>query len=122
MIHSKGGGVKGQPGACGQDSENDGHIINQLRKIVDLNVARKLKFLDGSEQMIIPRIAFEILKVYDELTTSIEKQGMTNSIWKDSSMISNITEQFVMINNKNNKKEYISHVTVDKHGPSSRVA
>ncbi|HYT45784.1 MAG TPA: hypothetical protein VEP90_25890 [Methylomirabilota bacterium] len=122
MIHSKGGGVKGQPGACGQDSENDGHIINQLRKIVDLDVARKLKFLDGSEQIVLPRIAYEILKVYDELITSIQKQSMTNSIWKDSSMISSITEQYIMINNKNNKKETISHVTVDKYGPSSRVA
>lgn len=82
-FHTFGGGTKGID-SRGQENDGDLHIINQLRKIVDLEMEQKVRFLDGSHIIVDFREANSILKKYEALRTSIEKEEMTSVLWKSS--------------------------------------
>ena len=86
IYHSKGGGIKGKIGAKGQDNDGDIHIINQLRKVIDLGedsdaLPLKVRFMDGSHSLVEFEIAQKILVMYETLRTSIEKEQMTLALW-----------------------------------------
>ena len=115
MIHSFGGGEKGKIGAKGQDSEGDLQIINQIRKVVDLEIPLEIKFLNKTYMVLDVGLAKHILYKYEALRTSIQKEQMTQLLWQDSAEILKISEGFNMINNKKNKKETTFHGTVEKY-------
>jgi hypothetical protein len=79
-IHSQGGGLKGD-GSCGQNTDGDLHIINQLRKIVDMEMPMLVKFLDHTYVRVDFRTAKLILEKYNSLRTSIQKEQLTNALW-----------------------------------------
>ena len=100
-FHSKGGGIKGQNG-CGQDNDGDLHIINQLRKIIDMDMPMTVRFQDSSKVIVDFLTASSILEYYDRLKP-FAKEAMANELWCNG-------ENFQKIYNdkyKNNKnKEY----------------
>ncbi len=85
-FHSKGGGIKGN-GTCGQESESDTHIINQLRKIIDMQMSMVVKFQDRTYVRVNFETAQIILEKYNYLRTSSQKEDMTNRLWASAKNI-----------------------------------
>jgi len=75
---------KGKEGAKGQDTDGDGHIINQLRKIVDMHDARIVRFLDDTCTLVTYPLAVDLIIRYNNLRTSIQKEEMILAIWKSA--------------------------------------
>jgi hypothetical protein len=88
MNHSFGGGQKGKPGSKGQENDGDLHIINQLRKIIDMETPMEVYFLDKSNMEVNLLTAAIVMEKYDSLRTSIQKEKMMNEIWASSSKFS----------------------------------
>ncbi len=82
--HSFGGGIKGQYGAVGQDSANDLHIINSLKKIIDMEMPMEVKFQDQTYLIVEYELAYAILMKYVVLRTSHEKEEFVNTLWESS--------------------------------------
>ncbi len=56
-----------------QDAESNEHINMQLRKVISLRGAYKVKFGDGSSHDISPTVAHRALHQHDTMRTTIEK-------------------------------------------------
>ena len=81
-FHSKGGGIKGQNG-CGQDNDGDLHIINQLRKIIDMDMPMTVRFQDNSKVIVDFPTASSILEYYDRLKP-FAKEKLVNKLWSNA--------------------------------------
>ena len=88
MNHSFGGGPKGKQGSKGQETDGDLHIVNQLRKIIDMETPMEIHFLDKSRLEVNWTTAAMVVGRYDRLRTSIQKEKMINEIWASSSKFS----------------------------------
>jgi hypothetical protein len=86
MNHSFGGGPKGKLGSKGQETDGDLHIVNQLRKIIDMETPMEVHFLDRSRLEVNLLTAAIVMEKYDGLRTSIQKETMMNEIWASSRM------------------------------------
>lgn len=84
MNYSFGGGPKGKPGSKGQETDGDLHIVNQLRKIIDMETPMEVHFLDKSRLEVNLLTAATVMKKYNNLRTSIQKEKMMNEIWASS--------------------------------------
>ena len=86
LYHSFGGGLKGKPGAKGQETDGDLHIVNQLRKIIDMETPMEVHFQDKSRMEVGLHTATIVMEQYDNLRTSIQKEEMMNEIWASSTV------------------------------------
>jgi hypothetical protein len=99
-FHSKGGGIKGKFG-CGQDTDGDLHIINQLRKIIDMDMPMKVRFKDNSKVIVDFPIASSILEYYDRLKP-FAKEAMAIELWRNGENFQKIYND--KYKNNNNKE------------------
>ena len=79
-----------QEASCGQDSEGDYHILNQLRKILDLKRDRIVTFLDDSKLVIPYPLARVIVEKYNDLRTTAEKERMMLAVWESAETFSRL--------------------------------
>ena len=80
-YHSDGGGEKGN-GSVGQENDGDLNCINQLKKIIDMQMPMKVRFLDHQQEVVDYDVAKKLLLKYVGLRTSIQKEQMMMFMWR----------------------------------------
>ena len=73
----------GMKESAGDDAVDNENIIYQMRKVINLRGQYEVKFLDGSREMVSPRVAHAVIQKYMDLRLPQDKLAFVRSAGKN---------------------------------------